>query len=519
MMIPEATAAQVPAEVANTTSADWLRAPAEAESSASTDSVQSLETIQESKAGADELRPSAMLLFLLSAVSLVEGMDDAMLPAVAYAMQLDLLLPLSAITNMAMMQALTMAVFAPLWGIFADRGVMQRKSLLVLGAILQGLVTIALAFVSDYHVMLVLRALNGVMLASLKPIAVSMLSEVTSDTNRGKNFAWVQFSAMLGMMVGFVIGTPISRMQVAGMDGWRVAFIGIGAISVVVGALVYALMAEPPRHRPVASKVSFAAACLQEIRNLLHYFTLPSFLALIMQGCIGLVPWKALNYQTLYFQVAGLTDLQAGAVQASNFVAGALGNLLGGKIGDSFARRWPNHGRAFTAQISVVSGIPIAALLFMVPPPAQGAFFWYLFLVVCLGLFASWCSVGVNWPILTQIVMPENRSTVMAWESAVEGSFASVVGNLAVSFFAQTLFGFDLEQQAQEAGASDIGDSNTFALGFALTMTSAVPWVICLAFYSMLHWSLPRDLRRMQEAATAAKLGDAHEKALPQVSI
>lgn len=252
-------------------------------------------------------------------------------------------------------------------------------------------------------------------------------------------------------------------------------------------------------------------ALVEEFKKLLYYFTLPSFIALIAQGCIGLVPWKALNYQTLYFQVAGISDLLAGTLQASNFVASALGNLLGGKIGDSFACRCPNHGRPFTAQISVAGGIPIAALLFMVPPPAQAAFFWYLFLVVSLGLVASWTAAGVNWPILTQIVSPENRGTVMAWETAVEGAFASVVGNMAVSFFSQTLFGFDLEGQVKQTSDSDRGKNNIFALGFALTMTSAVPWVICLAFYGMLHWSLQRDLRRVQEDAVCACAVESEE--------
>jgi MFS family permease len=461
--------------------------------------------------------PTARILFLLSAVSLVEGMDDAMLPAVAYAMQDDLDLSLTAITSMSMIQALTMAAFAPLWGTLADKEVVSRKLLIVVGCLLQGVVTVLLAFTSDYPWMMVLRALNGVMLASLKPIAVSMLSGLTSETNRGKSFAWIPFSASLGMMLGFVIGAPISRKEVAGMDGWRISFIGIGAVSIIVGALVHVLMVEPPRQRAAPGKTdgaSIGSMLLGELAKILHYFTLPSFVALIAQGCIGLVPWKALNYQTLYFQVAGLGDFQSGALQASNLVASAFGNLLGGKVGDSFARRWPNHGRAFTAQISVVSGIPIAALIFMVSAPQGWAFPWYLFLVVSLGLLASWCAVGVNWPILTQIVTPDNRGAVMAWEAAVEGSFASVVGNLAVSFFAETLLGFNLkdqEAQAKEGGGSE----NMSALGFALTMTSAVPWAFCLVFYTMLHWSLPRDLRRMQELAAASKAGAPRKEEAP----
>jgi MFS family permease len=212
--------------------------------------------------------------------------------------------------------------------------------------------------------------------------------------------------------------------------------------------------------------------------------------------------------------VSGIKDGLAGTLQACSFIAGAFGNLLGGKIGDSFARRWPNHGRAFTAQISVIAGIPIAALIFMVPAPQGWAFPWYLFLVVSLGLLASWCAVGVNWPILTQIVAPDNRGAVMAWEAAVEGCFASVVGNLAVSFFAETLLGFDLKKQEAQVKSGGEG-GNVFALGFALMMTSAVPWALCLAFYTMLHWSLPRDLRRMQEVDAANKLGAAQKGEAP----
>jgi len=443
-----------------------------------------------------------------------------MLPAVAYALQVDLGLDLSAVTSMAMVQALTMAAFAPLWGTLADREVVSRKVLIVVGCILQGVVTVLLAFTSSYPRMMALRALNGVMLASLKPIAVSMISGITSESNRGKSFAWIQFSAMLGMMLGFVIGTPISRKEVAGMHGWRVSFIGIGAVSIIVGAVVHALMVEPPRQRAAPGKAAGvgAASVIRIVRGelfkILHYFTLPSFVALVAQGCIGLVPWKVLNYQTLFFQVAGIGDFLAGTLQASNFIASAFGNLLGGWIGDSLARRWPSHGRPFTAQISVFAGIPIAALIFMVPAPQGWAFPWYLFLVVSLGLLASWCAVGVNWPILTQIVTADNRGAVMAWEAAVEGSFASVAGNLAVSFFAQTLMGFDLHEQAAQASRGG-GGENMSALGFALAMTSAVPWVFCLLFYTMLHWSLPRDLRRMQEAAAASKLGAPHEAEAP----
>jgi hypothetical protein len=49
----------------------------------------------------------------------------------------------------------------------------------------------------------------------------------------------------------------------------------------------------------------------------------------------------------------------------------------------------------------------------------------------------------------------------MAWESAMEGAIAACLGNAAVGFLAQGLFGFDLSKDAEGSG------DNAEALGKA----------------------------------------------------
>merc|ERR1719401_833027 len=452
---------------------------------------------------------SPVLLGLLCAAAAVEGGDQVLLPAVSFALQKDLDVTLSNLAAMNLAQALAMSAVAPFWGILADRQVMSRKSLLILGAVIQGFITVVLAFVDDVGFMVALRALNGAMLAGLRPVAIGVIADVTSESSRGKVYGWMQLTFNLGMCIGSITATPLSTRTVLGHQGWRVAFVLFGAASMTVAALMTAFLVEPPREAGVATSQPG-----NELRRLFSYFRMPTFGALVVQGCFGCIPWNALGYSTLFFQVGGINDFAAALLQALGQVAGALGNLLGGVVGDAMARRCRDHGRPFAAQISVLAGIPIAYFTFMVLPPSGYAFPYYLALVVALGLSATWCAAGVNWPILSEIVSPDNRSAIMAWETALEGSTAAVLGNTAVGFLAEHAFGYDLDV----AKEGDMNSDAAEALGKALMLTSFGPWIVCLIFYTLLHWSLPRDLKRL-DLERAAKVAGEEELAIPVIAV
>lgn len=76
-----------------------------------------------------------------------------------------------------------------------------------------------------------------------------------------------------------------------------------------------------------------------------------------------------MGYATLFYQVGGIEDAKAAVLAAAGQASGAFGGLLGGIIGDRLSRCCPLHGRPLTAQISVLAGIPVAYLTFMVDPP------------------------------------------------------------------------------------------------------------------------------------------------------
>jgi len=470
----------------------------------------SWEPDSEAQGAADVRSPSTRLLSLLVLVGGLEGADAVLLPCVFYALQRDLGLSLNDLAVMSMVQALAGNFASPVWGILADRGALKRRTIVVTGCVVQGLITVVLAGVDRMWAMLALRALNGAMLASLRPIMSGIVADVTAEANRGKVYGAMGIAMNIGTMAGTLIGTNLGRRSVGGVQGWRVSFLLVGGASVLVGLVVAAMMAEPPRSAATgAVKGRGLAGLKSELRELWSYFRLPSFCVLVLQGCFGSVPWNALGYKTLFFQLGGISDLQASMIDIASQLSGSLGALLGGAIGDRLSRCSKNHGRPITAQLSVLAGIPVAWLLFMQRPSESEAFAYYLVLMVVLGLTATWCGVGVNLPILSELVAGDRRATIMAWEGTLESSCSAIFGNAMVGFLAQHVFGYDLS--ASGAG----GAENTKALGSALMLVSFFPWVLCFVCYSFLHWSYGRDLKRVQERqAVAAKMaGDGEPRA------
>ena len=99
---------------------------------------------------------------------------------------------------------------------------------------------------------------------------------------------------------------------------------------------------------------------------------------------------------------------------------------------------------------------------------------------------------------------------VMAWEGALESSTAAAIGPVIVSLLAQNLFGYHFG----EDGNTDSTLDSATALGKAMAATICIPWTICLIAYSLLHWSYPRDLRRLREQRKAGEVSSESQGSL-----
>lgn len=421
------------------------------------------------------------VLFFLCIICILEGADQTLLPAMLYALERDLSLSLSNLALMSMCQAVATSLFAPLWGIIADRGTIPRRRLLVLGCICQGLVTVMLSRVSSMGSMLPLRILNGMMLASLSPLSKGILVEVVPEASRGQAFGYIALSLAVGGMAGAVIGTQMGTHFFYEVAGWRLAFLLVGSAAVIVGSITFFMVTPTARELAVKHNRSITA----DLRRLSGYFQINTFNMIVLQGCFGAIPWTAMSYNSLFFRLSGVSEHHISILLVVGGISTAVGNLCGGFIGDAMANWSPNHGRAFTAQITVLAGIPFVAVLFMFPVSPENMFPFYFAVTMGLGLTSTWCASGVNAPILCDLVDADSRTTVLAWEQALEGSFANACGNILIGFLGQSVFGYDFANP----------NGNLAALSKALIFVATIPWVFCFCVYSMLHRFYPEDMR------------------------
>lgn len=441
---------------------------------------------------------------LLCAVCFIDGADMQLLPASFRALEVDLGLSPVGLGQMSFAQSLFQSVTAPFWGVLADR--YSRKGLLVFSCTAWGVLTALLACASSISTIFALRCAHGATLASLSPIGQSIVADIVPQDRRGAVFGRLGSATSLGQTLSSLVGTWIASETLAfGVRGWRATFMFVATLSIISGLLLYLFMSDPRRERSMDTHVAVAkSACCAELKRALQLFRIPTFVVIVLQGVFGNVPWNALGFVPMFVQYSGHSAASAALVMASILVGGCFGSILGGSVADSLAQRCPAHGRPFTAQISVSIGIPLIAFLVWSAPRA--AVYVLMMVAFLFGLTASWCGVGVNRPILTEIVDPAYRATVIAWLTVIEGSSAALFGAPVVGYLAEKVFHYE-EVRDVELAEEAMRRSNAEALGSALLWGALPPWGLCFCFFTLLHCTYARDAARANSYAEFADDG------------
>ncbi|GLC33417.1 hypothetical protein PLESTM_000068900 [Pleodorina starrii] len=239
-------------------------------------------------------------------------------------------------------------------------------------------------------------------------------------------------------------------------------------------------------------------------RRIWDMITTPTFLIIILQGIVGSTPWNALVFLTLYLQLIGFSDVTSSALMALFLGGTAAGALVGGWLGDRVAERHPHHGRVALVQFSVGIGVPLCFVIMwglpMAATPATAVMYGAALLLK--GVLTSWAAPACNNPVFAEIVPPDMRNLVYAFDRSFEGAI-SALGAPLVGMAAERWFGFTgvaggeaacEHHNTMEAPEADLPKAR--ALGDAMLLFMAVPWTLCALFYTGLHWSYPRDRAR-----------------------
>merc|ERR1712039_643209 len=90
------------------------------------------------------------------------------------------------------------------------------------------------------------------------------------------------------------------------------------------------------------------------------------------------------------------------------------------------------------------------------------------------------------------IVPANDRASVMAWDGTIESLSGTLLGLPMVTMLAHTMFGFDDHDLR-----TGVHSANARALGHAAAVMICGPAVVSLLCWLLMHWSYPRDRRRM----------------------
>jgi predicted MFS family arabinose efflux permease len=319
------------------------------------------------------LTPAQGTLLLLIGLNLLNYIDRYILPGELSLIQREFH------STDHQMGALTTALFlfymiaAPLTGWLGDR--FPRKPLIIAGAVLWSLATLATVWVHGYWTFYLRQALVGIGEATFGIFAPAVLADFYPERDRNRILSIFYVAIPVGAALGYLAGGQIGPHW-----GWRAPFF-VCAIPGFIIAALYGLWGTEPvrgscdRVRPTADR----ATAFGLLRNP-AFLTATYGLATLTFAMGGISAWVP----TFLERFAGLSLGRATmAVGAITVIDGIAGTLVGGWL----AQRWlrTNHRALYLLSFwSVALTLPCGALVFFGPAawavPALFASEFFLFL-------------------------------------------------------------------------------------------------------------------------------------------
>ena len=159
----------------------------------------------------------------------------------------------------------TLALFAPIWGILADR--YGRKAMVVRSMIGGTLVMILVSYVQTVHELVICRLVQG-MLTGTVTASIALVASVVPAKRGSFALGMMHAAVMIGVCVGPYVGGVVADAY-----GYRVAF-RIGALIIFAGGMVVLFGARenfiPPQEEAGATRSAFRSV-----------FVAPGFLAAV----------------------------------------------------------------------------------------------------------------------------------------------------------------------------------------------------------------------------------------------
>jgi MFS transporter, Spinster family, sphingosine-1-phosphate transporter len=217
---------------------------------------------------------------------------------------------------------------APFIGALADR--MQRRPIMIAGAIIWSAATLLTALTFDFRTLLIRHTIVGIGEATFATIAPSFLADLFPESKRGRVLAVFYLCIGLGTAVGYIIGGSVSKVH-----GWRAPFY-VAAVPGFVLAAALSFIPEPPRGMQDTLPETRERATVRGLVRNGAFWTATFGMAMWTFGVGALQVWMPTFLSRVRHQPLEKANLMFGGMTAVNAV---VATLIGGWIGDRLLRR------------------------------------------------------------------------------------------------------------------------------------------------------------------------------------
>jgi len=220
-----------------------------------------------------------------------------------------------------------------------------RRRLIVIGALASSIAMLLTGLSRDLIQLGALQVIAGIASAAYHPAGIPLVSESSGEQERGRALGFHQMGGALGSLL-----PPIIAGAIAGISGWRGAFILASIIGLLSTLLSLAILKEPMRPWKGGAKSGLLTA--------LHA---KSVLLLLTASLVSLTAYRGIAaFASLYVvegkgQVIEAASAYYAFFQAAGVIGGPIGGVFSDKIGE------PNMIVAFV----IIESSPIFLLPFL----------------------------------------------------------------------------------------------------------------------------------------------------------
>lgn len=253
-------------------------------------------------------------------------------------------LPRAEVVNISFWMYLFYGILALLWGWISDHW--GHKWAMACGMILAGIGFVAAGLLTSSALIASAFALVGIGCSAYHPSGVALVSQGVKQRGRAMGISGIWGNIGI-VCVPFVVGLLNYFL------GWQKSLLVLGlfGLAVGIGTLAVPLSVEKGTDRIMVNKLAdktagvlFLVMCIGLIFSGFMYRTFTLILPALLESRLGNI---TAGFRTLIFSrfsslkdIPAFNTLAAGLIATGVYIAGIIGQLVGGRVADRFSLKW-----------------------------------------------------------------------------------------------------------------------------------------------------------------------------------